>query len=109
MEGFAHWLSQTVSKTVSHPRWLRGSTPLPSSLVTTVKTQTGSIYQIDLVNMEWVRVVRGKDSILTRTASGRLMSVPEIEVGKPMIFLCPPVDSEPHAREILTSIVTEII
>lgn len=85
-----------------------GSNPILSVMVS-VKTLSGSIYQLDREKMRWVRVVSDSLSGSLRTNDGELLVWPEIAIGKPLVLLGPPVIDEADARAIVTSLITEII
>lgn len=74
-----------------------------------VKTQSGSIYEIDFVKMTWTRIVQGDQSNAIRTAAGDLITTPQVVIGQPMILLGSPIVEGCVARAIATSEVVEII
>ena len=77
-------------------------------MIKKVKTETGSVYIIDLVNKTWKRMEMGADSKPLRTNGGAILNDQplEIEVGKVMNIFTDKVTDAP--RVIVTSLVASI-
>jgi hypothetical protein len=70
-----------------------------------VKTESGSVWELDDVAMTWLRVVKSEYPV--RTACGVLSSFPEIKIGEPMFMWGPPFVEGAIARMVNTSPVVE--
>ena len=78
-------------------------------MIYNVRTQTGSIYQIDTEAMTWTRLESTEHSGRLRTDGGALSCEPEIKLGERMIILGPPITPWTYGRIILTTPVVEIL
>jgi hypothetical protein len=75
---------------------------------TQFKTETGSLYVIDDVEMVWERLSTTEASGFARTASGPLTQVPVLTIGESAALVGPPFVEGAVARVILTSRVVEV-
>lgn len=74
----------------------------------TFKTETGSVYEIDLEKRTWKRVLATEQSGHIRTINGKYNEISPIVVGRTVRMIMPPYDKGYDYREIETSLVTEI-
>lgn len=77
--------------------------------ITYIMTETGSEYILDRVQMTWDRQRLGGrllESPNVRTKGGTLKTWPKIQVGKPLVLICPSLSPAGTVRVITTSPVT---
>ena len=75
--------------------------------ITTLRTATGSTYEIDCAALTWRRVPTLRSGIL-RSESGPLVAVRPVEIGSPALLVCPPFRPGGPTRAIVTSPVVAI-
>ncbi len=75
--------------------------------ITTLRTATGSTYEIDCTTLTWRRWPTLGSGIL-RSESGPLVAVRPVEVGSPAVLWCPPLRPGGPIRAIVTSLVVAI-
>ena len=68
-----------------------------------VKTKTGSVYSLNRDSMTWRRVAESARSGALGTTAGRLLDWPEVQAGKPMTLLCPPLTQSSPLSTVTTS------
>jgi hypothetical protein len=73
------------------------------------RTETGSLYEVirDERSMAWSRVPTLSSGKL-RTATGRLLTWPEVTVGRHCLLICEPL-LPPLARLVVTSLVVAVL
>lgn len=72
-----------------------------------VTTLSGSVYTIDPVNKTWSRIT-GENAVTIRSKDGPYNHIHTIEVGKPMVLICPPFKEGSKLRCITTTKVVSI-
>jgi len=73
-----------------------------------VTTRSGSVYKIDETAHRWSRITTTDESGGLRTEDGDFGEVNEVEVGKPMMIMCPPIVEHANCRVIYTSPVIKV-
>ena len=73
-----------------------------------VHTETGSRYLIDYDNQTWERYKTGAKSGDLRSDGGQFIDISPLEVGKPLVLMCPPYHEKADGRAIITSSVFSI-
>ena len=68
-----------------------------------VRTKNGSIYSLNRDSMTWRRIEGGATSDVRGALAGKLLCWPEVQVGKPMKLLYPPLERGGFLRIITTS------
>lgn len=79
----------------------------PPERIMTLRTATGSTYEIDCTALTWRRVPTLGSGVL-RSESGPLVAVRPVEIGSPALLVCPPFRPGGPTRAIVTSPVVAI-
>lgn len=73
-----------------------------------IKTESGSLYEIDQEKKTWSRPVHALSSNQVRTEGGRYISLTPPRVGQVLRMYCPPLNPVSHVRVIITTPIVEI-